>query len=89
MLKIKPLGSILLSYLWLRESHSTGVLLACAGVTAGFVVNAIAEVHILEGRHEDLAGLAVGCLAGLISSFFVALYPMLVSRSIQKGLTKW
>jgi hypothetical protein len=59
------------------------------GVTFGFAINALAEVRILEGQHEDLAGLAIGCLAGLISSFFVALYPILVNRSMQKGLSKW
>mmetsp|Transcript_50671 Transcript_50671/g.120664 ORF Transcript_50671/g.120664 Transcript_50671/m.120664 type:complete len:233 (+) Transcript_50671:57-755(+) len=81
---------LLISYFFLGETHPTKVVLACAGVTLGFGVNALAEASIYTAvLGQNLQSLVAGCLAGLVSSFFVALYPLLLNRALGKGTCKW
>eukprot|EP00960_Hanusia_phi_P072214 767730-Hanusia_phi.AAC.2 len=77
---------LLLSYFLRKEVQPWPVVVSCIGVTVGFVINAVAEADIVITKlGEDLTTLIYGCLAGFVSSFFVALYPMLLHSSILKG----
>jgi GDP-fucose transporter C1 len=74
----------------LGETAALNIMVACAGVTIGFIVNAMAEVDIIKSLlHEEITSLVWGMAAGLISSFFVALYPLLLKRSMLTGLDNW
>lgn len=81
---------LLLNYLWLKKTYPPSILLACLGVTAGFIINAFAEADLVRTvLDSDMASLGVGCLAGFISSFFVALYPILLNQSQLAGQNRW
>mmetsp|Transcript_57717 Transcript_57717/g.151879 ORF Transcript_57717/g.151879 Transcript_57717/m.151879 type:complete len:283 (-) Transcript_57717:667-1515(-) len=82
------LCSLLLSYLWLKESQTVPVIASCLGVTAGFLINTFAEMKIIE-QTKSFDQLAIGCAAGFLSSFFVALYPILIKQSMNNGWNKW
>uniref|UniRef100_A0A6U4TTN3 Sugar phosphate transporter domain-containing protein n=1 Tax=Hemiselmis andersenii TaxID=464988 RepID=A0A6U4TTN3_HEMAN len=77
------LFSLILSSLLLGTTAAPNIIMACAGVTVGFIINAMAEVDIMRSLVNDsLASLTWGMAAGLVSSFFVALYPLLLKRSM-------
>jgi len=82
------LFSLLLSALVYGSSSGIDIMGSCAGVTVGFVINAMAEIDILRSLDNDMASLMQGVSAGLISSFFVALYPLLLKRSMV-SLDNW
>jgi GDP-fucose transporter C1 len=83
------LFSLLLSAA-LGETAAPVIMLSCAGVTVGFIINAMAEVDIIKSLlHEEISSLVWGMIAGLVSSFFVALYPLLLKRSMLTGLDNW
>mmetsp|Transcript_30117 Transcript_30117/g.58875 ORF Transcript_30117/g.58875 Transcript_30117/m.58875 type:complete len:343 (+) Transcript_30117:88-1116(+) len=83
------LFSLILSAV-INGSHSgVDIVLACAGVTVGFIINAMAEVDIMRSLlNDDISSLVWGMAAGLVSSFFVALYPLLLKRSMV-SLDNW
>ncbi|EKX53811.1 hypothetical protein GUITHDRAFT_160935 [Guillardia theta CCMP2712] len=81
---------LVLSYFLRNEMQPWPVVVSCVGVTLGFIINAIAEADIVITKlGEDLSTLIYGCVAGFVSSFFVALYPMLLHSSILKGKNNW
>lgn len=47
-----------------------------------------AQIDILKSLDNDMASLIWGVSAGLVSSFFVALYPLLLKRSMV-SLDNW
>eukprot|EP00802_Teleaulax_amphioxeia_P014376 Tamp_14440.p1 GENE.Tamp_14440~~Tamp_14440.p1 ORF type:complete len:402 (+),score=78.24 Tamp_14440:90-1208(+) len=86
------LCNLLLGYFVFGNSQPLKIVLCCVGVTTGFVINALAERDVLEKMAQTpdfFAQLLKGCVAGLVSSFFVALYPILLSRSFLKGSDRW
>uniref|UniRef100_A0A7S0YLG0 Sugar phosphate transporter domain-containing protein n=1 Tax=Hemiselmis tepida TaxID=464990 RepID=A0A7S0YLG0_9CRYP len=77
------LFSLILSSLLLGSHAALNIILACAGVTVGFIINAMAEVDIMRSLvNDNITSLVWGMAAGLVSSFFVALYPLLLKRSM-------
>lgn len=83
------LFSLLISSV-LGSTVGLDIMSASMGVTLGFIINATAEVDIIRSLlHDDIASLMMGMVAGLISSFFVALYPVLLKRSMLTGLDNW
>ena len=86
------LCNLAMGYFIFGTTQPWKIILCCVGVTVGFLVNVLAERTVLEemAQTQDFATeLAKGCLAGLVSSFFVALYPILLDRSFLKGSDTW
>ena len=86
------LCNLVMGYFIFGTTQPWKIIMCCVGVTVGFLINVLAERKVLEemAQTQDFATeLAKGCLAGLISSFFVALYPILLDRSFLKGSDTW
>jgi len=86
------LCNLLMGFFLFGTTQPAKIVLCCVGVTVGFLVQVTAESKVLEdmARTNDFAtDLLKGCVAGLVSSFFVALYPILLDRSFLKGSDTW